>query len=79
VLSNILKQVIDELISKNESAFIVGRNISDCSLLLRDFEKKIGAGARIKLTCKRLLIVVVASFRPPRDHDTCPSSPWTIA
>jgi len=28
---------------------------------------------------KHIYAVVVVSFGPPRDHDTCSSSSWTIA
>jgi len=26
-----------------------------------------------------LYVILAVGLRPPRDHDTCPSSPWTIA
>jgi len=47
--SNRLQMVIGEFVSLNQSAFIKGRNISDCSLLaqelIRDFKKKLGCKA----------------------------------
>jgi len=67
VMSNRLKQVIGELISGNQNAFLLGRNINDCTSLAhelaRDFKKK-GGGVKagIKVDLKKAFDIVNRNF-----------------
>jgi len=57
VLANRLQKVIEEFISPNQSAFLKGRLISDCSLLahevVREFNKPMGSRARLKVDLQK--------------------------
>lgn len=65
ILSNRMKKVTRELVSANHSAFLCGRNISDCTLLahelVRDF-KKGGAKACIKVDFQKAFDSVNMDF-----------------
>lgn len=66
LLTNRLQMVIDDLISLNQSAFLKGRQISDCSLLahelVRDFNKPMGSRVCMKVDLKKAFDSVNREF-----------------
>jgi len=66
ILSNRLQGVIDDLISLNQSAFLKGRQISDCTLLahelVRDFNKPMGSRVCMKVDLKKAFDSVNREF-----------------
>lgn len=66
ILSNRLKVVVGELISKNQHAFLNNRQIGDCSLLgheiIRDFNKSHGQRACIKIDLQKAFDSVNREF-----------------
>lgn len=66
LLTNRLQMVINDLISLNQSAFLKGRQISDCSLLahelVRDFNKPMGSRVCMKVDLKKAFDSVNREF-----------------
>ena len=66
ILANRLQMVINDLISLNQSAFLKGRQISDCSLLahelIRDFNNPMGSRACMKIDLRKAFDSVNREF-----------------
>lgn len=66
VLCNRLKQVVGELVSRNQCAFLARRNILDCTMLahemVRGFKKMTGARVCVKVDLKKAFDSVNRDF-----------------
>ena len=80
VLANRLQQVVEELISPNQNAFLKGRLISDCLLLahevIRDFHKPMGSRACLKVDLQKTFDSVNREFVYFILHCTGFSAKW---